>query len=91
MVVGGPVSFSRDYQALKSGSVSDFTRGKSSLQLLLIRVKWSRPTNSYRTPKKPLLSLSLSLSLSLHPSLSVLNLGFRVKLGRGFVARALDV
>lgn len=41
-----------------------------SLQLLLIRVKWSQPTNSYRTPKK-LCSLSFFLTPSLSVCLSV--------------------
>lgn len=65
-----------------------------SPQLLLIRVKWSQPTNSYRTLKKLLLplpvSLSLSLCLSLHLSHSVLNLGFGVKPGRRSVAWGHD-
>lgn len=42
-----------------------------SPQLLLIRVKWSQPTNSYRTLKKLLLPLPVSLSLPLSVPSSV--------------------
>lgn len=56
-----------------------------NLQLLLIRVKRSRPTNSYWTPKKP-----PSLSLSLQFLRLSLNLDLGVRQGRGCVAWGLD-
>lgn len=51
-----------------------------SLQLLLIRVKWSRPTNSCWTPQKPSLSsfffFLFLASSSVHVSVSALKLDF---------------
>lgn len=52
-----------------------------SLQLLLIRVKWSQPTISYWTPRK--LLLPLRVCASLHLSQPVLNLGLRGGAGEG--------
>lgn len=58
-----------------------------SPQLLLIRVKWSQPTNSYRTLKKLLLPLLVSRALSLSvPSSVPLCAKFRLRgeTGEGF-------
>lgn len=60
-----------------------------ALQLLLIRVMWSRPTNSYWPPRKPSPCLSFTpvglflCRLFLHLSLSALNLDFRLSLRTG--------
>lgn len=60
-----------------------------ALQLLLIRVMWSRPTNSYWPPRKPSPCLSFTpvclflCRLFLHLSLSALNLDFRLSPGTG--------
>lgn len=72
----GGVSFSRVYQAPESGSISDFTQGKSE--------------TSAAVDSGEVQSAHQFLLDSLHLPLSVLNVGFRVKPGRGCVARGLD-
>lgn len=89
----GAVSFSRVYQAPELGCISDFTQGKSKLSAAVDSGEVESahlflPGSQKAFPLSP--SLHRSLCLSLHLSLSVLNLGFRVKLGRQCVAWGLD-
>lgn len=70
---GGAVSFSRVYQALESGSISDFTRGKSKPSAAVDSggVSPLIPTGLPKSLFSHSLSLSLFLILFLHLSLSV--------------------
>lgn len=88
MVVGGLFLFPESTRHWSQAAYLISREENPSLQLLLIRVKWSRPTNSYWTPKKPSLSLFLSHTLSLsrlflHFSLSALKLAIRGEAGEG--------
>ena len=89
----GAVSFSRVYQAPELGCISDFTQGKSKLSAAVDSGEAESahllvPDSQKAFPLSP--SLHLSLCLSPHLSLSVLNLGVRVKLGRQCEAWGLD-
>lgn len=88
-VVGGLFLFPESTRHQSRAAYLISREENPSPQLLLIRVKWSRPTNSYRTPKK--LSLSFPLFLSVPSSLSVCAKFRRQgKLGRGCVAWGLQ-
>lgn len=77
VVVGGLFLFPESTRHRSQTAYLISREENPSLQLLLIRVKWSRPTNSCWTPEKPSLSFFLFLaSSSVHFSVSGLKLDF---------------
>lgn len=71
VVVGGLFLFPESIRHRSRAPYLISREENPSPQLLLIRVKWSQPTNSYRTLQKLLLPLPVSRSLSLSVPSSV--------------------
>lgn len=67
----GGVSFSRVYQAPESGSISDYTRGKSETSAAVDSGEVQSAHQFLLDSQTPLLSLTFSPSLSLCPFISL--------------------